>query len=181
MTDGGNVPAGPSVADLAKIVREDSARALLTRDSLLRGTYPDADISALLAEPGTEYSDLAKIEGKADLYRYSTLSMSESYARHLARIEDKDPLRLVAETVRDNSRIYPRPTKALSFSEPPFMLSPSDLAPILLRLGREEGTADILSCKTSNGILYLYSNTYLTDAHAQGLAEYFEVERWQNP
>jgi hypothetical protein len=174
-------PASPTAADLAKVIREDSQKEQLTRESLLRERYPGADIPSLLGAAGTEYPDLARIEGKADLYRYSSLSMSEAYATHLARVEDKDPLRLVAETVRDDSRVYPRPTAAKSFLSAPFSLSPSDLASVLLRLEGAEETADIKSCKASNGAVYLYSNRHLTDAHARGLTEYYEVERWQNP
>jgi len=55
------------------------------------------------------------------------------------------------------------------------------MASALLKLGREAGVEDIQSCLASNGAVYLYSTKYLTPAHASGLTEYYEVERWNNP
>lgn len=167
--------------DLAQVVREESAQRRLATKAFLASRFPEADLDALLASCADECPDIASIGGTAGPYYYSTLSMTEAYATHLARVEDKDPLRLVAETVRDESRIYPRPTATKIFLEQPFSLARSELASVLLRLQRDPGTSDIRSCAASNGAVYLYSDKYLTESHAQGLTEYYEVERWQNP
>lgn len=173
----------PSVssADLAAAIRKDSVAYSLTTRERLEALYPEADLSSLLEAAQTEFPDIRTVAGERVTYYYSSSSMTEAYATHLARVEDKDPLRLIAETVRDESRIYPRPTAVKAFSEAPFVISPSDVASALARLGKEAGVEDIESCTASNGAVYLYSTRYLTPAHAQGLTEYYEVERWMNP
>lgn len=177
----GAPPPELTPAALAGEIRAESAGYRLSRADDLAARHPDADIGALAAQAAADAPDLRSMQGSTTTYHYSTLSMTEAYATHLARVEDRDPLRLVAETVRDESRIYPRPTGANAFLEAPFGMGRSELASILLRLGREGGTEDIRSCKASNGAVYLYSSRFLTDDHAKGLAEYYEVECWLNP
>jgi hypothetical protein len=107
--------------------------------------------------------------------------MTRAYAVHLARLEERDPRRLVAGLVRDNARIYPRPTALAILREAPYRISEEDLALILAAEGKDGEDADIRSLITSNGAVYLYSNRYLSPEHAQGLAEWEAVGAQENP
>jgi hypothetical protein len=164
---------------LVAAVRAESGAARLATLDALRERYPDADVEALLASSGA--ADLELIRGNRTTYYFSTQGMTRAYATHLARIEERDPLRLVVETVRDESRIYPRPTDLGTFASPPFGLSKDDLSAILASLGKAPETEDIRSCRTSNGAVYLYSTRHLSPEHAEGLAEWEAVGRWNNP
>jgi hypothetical protein len=179
-------PAGPeapgvTAASLVEAIRADSRNYMVTSQARLESLFPGVEAGPLLAGAGGDFPDLARIAGASTVYYYSTASMTESYATGLARVEEKDPLNLVAQTVRDESRIYPRPTAIKVFYEAPWHLGHSEMASALLKLGREAGVEDIQSCAASNGAVYLYSTKYLTPAHASGLTEYYEVERWNNP
>jgi|GEM_PF-2011353 hypothetical protein len=166
-------------AEIVRLIREDSASARLTRFTALKERFPETDVAALIENaPAT---DLKKIRGKEDTYYFSDQSMTEAYAVHLFRIEERDPLKLVAETVRDESNLYPRPTDVRVFLGSPFNFSEQYLADVLKQLSLHQEFADIRSCNASNGALYLYSSRYLGDAYAQSLAEWMEVGQKENP
>lgn len=163
-------------------VRSDSAALKLTGLSALQGIMPEEDPAEVLAgaaEAG--YADILKAEGCKGDYYFSERFMTPAYATRLARVEDDDVASLIAETVRDESRIYPRPTPVAAFHAPPYSISPQAFAMAALKLGREAELSDIRSCSASDGSEYLFSTRYLSEDHAQGLAEYDAVGRWQNP
>lgn len=166
---------------IADVIRQQSAVFRLATTAYLREQFPTADISGLLQSASSELTDIERIAGTSAIYYYSSLCMTTSYATHLARVENNDPMLLVAQTVRDESRDYTRPTALASFFEPPFQLSQSDMASLLTCFGQNPGFEDIRACTASNGDIYLYSTIYLTDVHAQGLIEFYAVEIWQNP
>jgi len=166
-------------ADIVRLVREDSAAARLTRLSVLKEQFPEMDVEGIIAESGVP--DLKKMRGKRDTYFFSDQSMTEAYAAHLFRIEEKDLLRLIAETVRDESQTYPRPTDARVFLGAPFNVAEHDLADTLERLAASPEYNDIRTCTASNGALYLYSSKYLGEAYAESLAEWMEVGQKENP
>ncbi|MDP3177569.1 MAG: hypothetical protein Q8M76_06670, partial [Spirochaetaceae bacterium] len=87
----------------------------------------------------------------------------------------------VADTVRDESRIYPRPTDIRVFSEEPFSLRESAVMEIVGRLELHPEGADIRSCRASNRALYLYSSIHLDPNLAQSQAEWIEVGQKENP
>lgn len=180
---GGMAPGTPEVTaeSLAGAIRKDSLGFALSSRARLESLFPGADVEAILAEAGPSLPDIGRIAGASTSYWYSTNSMTESYATSLARVEEKDPLNLIAQTVRDDSRIYPRPTSLAVFYEAPWRLGQTEMASALLKLGRSPGVEDIQSCTASNGAVYLYSTKYMTPDHASGLTEYYEVERWNNP
>lgn len=95
--------------------------------------------------------------------------LSCSYARLMSA--QNNPYELVVDTVRENSRIYPRPLGVYTFEYPPFNLSPAVIKDILDRLSEDENTQDIRVAVTSTNSPYLYSNKYLEDAYADFLAE----------
>ncbi len=165
--------------DLAGRIRGESQEGALVRLSALKREMPDQDPAELIA--AEEAEDIKKIAGSRDTYYFSEKEMTSSFALHLFRVEERDLVRLVADTVRDESRIYPRPTYATTFLERPFSLKQSELDETLNRIAMRPDTADIGTCCTSNGVLFLYSREYLGDTHAMGLAEFIEVTQKENP
>lgn len=165
---------------LAAVIRQESEAFRLITLSELQARFPGADSGRML-QAAAELTDLMTIEGAAAVYYYSNRSMTANYAEQLVRVEEYDPLRLVAETVRAESRDYSRPTALAGLAEPPFQLVRSELAFVLAQVTQSQGAGDIRSCTASNGAVYLYSSDYLTDLHARRLAEFYAVEVWQNP
>jgi hypothetical protein len=172
---------GPAVkpAEVVEAIRAESAAIRITPLGSLQERFPEADIPALIDESAA--GDIESVVGSGTRYYFSTISMTRAYATHLARIADRDPLRLVAETVREESRIYPRPTPIIAFCDPPFRITSGDLPSILEGLTATEEFSDIRSCRASNGAVYLYSTRHLTPDHAEGLTEWNEVGRRDNP
>lgn len=179
--DGPKLPEETASDRIANAIRNESAEFRLISLSRLRERFPDTAIDGMFQTSPDLYSDIQWIAGGADTYYFSSLAMTRSYATHLARVEDHDPLILIAETVRDESRGYTRPTALTSFLGPPFFISDADIASLLHRLRRSPDFRDIRTCTASNGAVYLYSAYYLTDTHARKLTEYYEVELWRNP
>lgn len=171
------------ISEVVGFIRAESAAARLVTASALQTRFPETDIPALLAQ--ADAPDIEVLDGTSTVYYFSTQGMTRAYAIHLARLEERDPRRLVAGLVRDNARIYPRPTALAIFREAPYRIAEEDLALILARESAAEGAvgedADIRSLTTSNGAVYLYSTRYLSPEHAQGLAEWEAVGAQENP
>lgn len=171
---------GAAPAEIVAAIRAESAATKLVTRAELEARFPDTDIAAALS--GAENAaDVMYIEGSRNVYYFSTLSMTESYATYLARLGENDPLRLIADTVRDESRIYPRTTDMRVFSEAPFLLPPWKVQTLVEELAKDPDCADIQSCKASNGAVYLYSTKYIDKAYAEGLTEWNEVTKAMNP
>lgn len=171
---------GASPAEIVAFVRAESAATRLATGKGLEAAFPDTDIAATLYEAEAS-EDIMVIEGSRDDYYFSKLSMTENYATYLARLAEDDPLRLIADTVRDESRIYPRTTALSSFGEAPFLFPPWKVGRLVEELGRNPEFSDIQSCAASNGAVYLYSTKYIDKAYAEGLTEWNEVGKAMNP
>lgn len=175
---------GPA-APIVSAIRHASAEIRLVRLSALREAFPaeaacEGGLEGLLAESGA--ADIRRMAGeRGEVYYFSAESMTEAYALHLFRVEEHDLIKLVADTVRDESRLYPRPTDLRVFSEPPFSLGPADIDGIIARIAVQPDTADIKTCSASNGAVYLYSDRYLAPLYAERLAEWIEVGQKENP
>lgn len=178
-TTNDGIPDAGLAETVAKIIREDSNAARLTRLSALEERFPEADIEKALMSAAAP--DLKKMKGKQDTYYFSDQSMTEAYAVHLYRIEERDPLKLVADTVRDESKTYPRPTDARMFIGAPFSFTERDLANTIERMANTPEYDDICTCNASNGALYLYSSRYMSKPYAESLAEWMEVGQKENP
>lgn len=186
----------PSTRDQRKIL---TRREMLT--SLLSGHIGDALAAAedeekreegreRVIEP--EYFDqvlAAGLEGEFGLasltawdgtvyYHYKPL-LSQMYARMLSA--KNNPLELVKDTVRENSRIYPRPVNIETFSDMPFNLKPEELEELMKRIAEDEDGQDIRYTTTSIGSVYLYSRKYLEDDYADFLAEQIDVGMDESP
>ncbi len=125
--------------------------------------------------------DLREWKGKDGFSRYySSLAMSEAYATLLIRKEE-GPLIMMAEVIRENSAIYPRPVPIDIFMESPFDLSREEILECLKKMREEAEYQDIAQTTTSAGTLFLYSSQHLEPDHASMLAEWLDVGQANNP
>ena len=131
----------------------------------------DALIQRLKDSEDDQFADIAQLQGPSNLYFYSTLSMSDSFARIQARLRDKDTKVTIAESVREESKIYPRPALRSQFLTEPFFLSEEEIDQAVEELQSSDDYCDIHPCVTSDGTRYLYSDKYLTEAHALSLVD----------
>lgn len=139
------------------------------------------EVFRLLGE-GEGNADIRAIResGSGKAYLYASPYICETYAATLLLAETGDPCRVIAQTVREESQLYPRPTCSLLFHLPPYELSPDALPSHLEEIRRREEMQDIRSFQASTGVLYLYSERHMSLAHARGLAEWVEVEQFEN-
>lgn len=111
---------------------------------------------------------------KGAKYLYSDISMANNYAKILLRLEENDPCYTIAETVREESRVYPRATNIRLFLYPPFNMERDKL------LGYIEETMkqyeDIKKLEQDKlrlrypGHIFLYSEKYMSEMYAISLA-----------
>jgi hypothetical protein len=145
----------------------------------LRGDEDAQDLDTLLREALESNEDLRDLTTADEPHYYSTLYMTTPYARLLAG--KSRPLHLIAELVRENSSIYPRPVPVDSFKEPPFQMTEDEIQTFLALLEKEEGMEDIRRTTTSTGAVYLFSSLYLERDHADMLAERLDVGQLIDP
>ncbi len=131
-----------------------------------------------LIEESVDLKDLAAQDGTRSYY--SSDFMTEAYARILLQ-KKGDRLRLIAETVRENSALYPRPVPLDLFTRPPFEFTQAEVLNDLERMEGEEEYRDILPTTTSTSRIFLYSTLHLEPHHASMLAEWLDVGQSNNP
>lgn len=102
-------------------------------------------------------------------YYFFTPLLSTSYARLLSA--KNNPYEQILETVRESSRLYPRPVGVFTFEFAPFNIDPTVIKDVLDRISKDEKAKDIKVSVTSAGSVYLYSSDYLEDDYADFLAE----------
>jgi len=173
---------------IAERVRENSKKlAQLTGiDSVFAvGSKFETDkIKVALTEMAEDdsYGDIKSIVSVTGAtYLYSDTYIANNYANILIRAKAKDPCFTIASTVRDESRMYPRPTSVEFFKEEVFNIDPDELEAEVAHIMERQEFEDIKMISTSTGVPYLYSNLYLTEDHAKALAEWIEVEQFENP
>jgi hypothetical protein len=128
--------------------------------------------------PGAE---LDKIDNQLIRLLYSESHMTRNYAELLALAEANDPLATIAATVRNDSRIYPRPTKLEIFAVPIFNINPDALDKYASELVKLPEYKDIKLVKASTGAIYLYSDLYLNADLVKATVEWEEIGKHQNP
>ena len=132
--------------------------------------------AALAAHP-----DLVRVEsGVGEQRFYSSQFMTRAYAGLLLR-KAGDRMHLIAETVRENSALYPRPLPLGAFEQPPFSLTREEILACIRGMAGEETFRDIAQTCTSAGNEYLFSTTHLDPDYAAGLAEWIDVGQYDNP
>jgi hypothetical protein len=164
-------------SELAKLTAGASLSPLLTEIG-----FEDAEAVLDSLAEDERYGDVQTITtAGGDRYLYSRQHMTESYATLLARVAADDPLAALAETVRDESRIYPRPTDVRLFLEPPFSLKREEVTVLVERLLQTEEYSDIKQIEASTGAVYLYSERHLKKGSAKSMVQWEEVESYMNP
>ncbi len=169
---------------IAEKVRKDSKNlAKLTDADSLPAMMPDlapkpGEVGANLAMMAKDdrYKDIKSVvTAKGTTCLYSEKHIAGSYANILVRVEVNDPCFIIAETVREESRVYPRPTDIELFKDSLFNINPDKLdAHVAHTL---ENYKDIKLIQTSTGVVYLHSNLYLDEVQAESLAEQYEEQR----
>jgi len=165
------------------VLTEEVLSELLNRGFLESEKEEDrfAEASSILEEALHRNEDLQERKGKDGLSRYySSLAMSEAYATLLTRKEE-DLVLMVAEVIRENSAIYPRPIPLDIFMGLPFDLTQEEIFECLKKMGQQAEYQDIAQTTTSIGTIFLYSNRHLDPDHASMLAEWLDVGQANNP
>ncbi len=111
---------------------------------------------------------------------HSSKFMTGPYALILLQ-KQGDPLRLIAESVRKDCALYPRPVPLDIFTQPPFDLTPQAVLEYLERMSQKEEYRDIMPTTTSTSRVFLYSILYLESDYASMLAEWLDVGQFNNP
>jgi hypothetical protein len=128
-----------------------------------------------------ENKDLVTLQavGK-EPYFFSSRFMSEAYAKILMQ-KESDFILLMAEVVRENSAIYPRPVPLGAFINPPFDLTKEDIQGYLSQMAQRDEYQDIKQTRSSIGTIFLYSTLHLEPGYASMLAEWIDVGQANNP
>ncbi len=108
------------------------------------------DIEVLTARDGSEYL-------------VSKKHMSQSYAMILLRTKVNDPAYTIAETVREESRVYPRPTNIELFKYGLFKMDREKLDEYIDQAMEEYEDLMLIDIE---GRVFLYSNQYMTEEQA---------------
>jgi hypothetical protein len=173
---------------IATQVREDSKVLVqLTKAQVLSELFPEitpAHVDARLEEMSKDerYWDIKKLIGNTGItYLYSETHMTGNYAAMLARVGEGTPCSIIAETVREESRIYPRPTKVELFYSPVFNFDPSQMEALIEGTLRNHECADLQKVVASTGAVYLYSKLYMDAYQAERWIEWEEVGKQDNP
>lgn len=198
-----NADAAPICQTFVELVRESSREArLIGREELCAAlaakgpltmtdlsapanptglkTGEPFDFAAVAARALAEEHDLAFLAGPGnETFYYCPSLLSRTYAGIIAL--KNSPLLLMAETVRVNSRDYPRPTPLELFEAPPFELTPEAIQACLKTMDETPEFADIACTETSEGGIYLFSSRFLEPDYAVFLAERLDVGQANDP
>ena len=180
-------------ANIIKIIRDRSETGqMLGAEEILielkRQGIPETEdldqktcLETLLKQVLKENLDLREICDRNGIaYYHSVESLSETYARILVW-KSENPLWMIAEVVRKNSQLYPRPVSLDSFQKPPFGLTREEIVECLDTMAFGKEYQDIAQTITSAGTQFLYSRDYLDPDHALTLAEWLDVGQVNNP
>ena len=178
---------------IAAMIRQSSeASQLIAESEILRRVADQYLLPSPAADPAEEVGNNLKkvVDGSEDLHKllaqdgsrhyYSSHFMTEAYAMILLQ-KQGDHLRLIAETVRKNSAVYPRPVPLDIFTQLPFDLTLQELLNDLERMAAEEEYRDIVPTTTSASRVFLYSTLHLEPEYASMLAEWLDVGQFNNP
>ncbi len=164
------------------VTGKDILQDLLSRRPLKRDEDEAQGLCKAMIESALEENeDLTRLHmSETDDYFFSSRFMSEAYAKILVQ-KQSDPLLLIAETVRQNSAIYPRPVPLNAFEETPFDFTREEVQGYLSELIGHDEYLDIKEARTSIGTVFLYSTLHLEPGHASMLAEWVDVGQADNP
>jgi hypothetical protein len=170
-------------SETGKLITAEEIRTELKGQGILESESFEqkTDLESLLKQVLQENQDLREISGRNGIAHYhSVQSLSDTYAGILVW-KSENPLHLIAEVVRRNSQLYPRPVSVNSFREPPFGLTGEEIVEYLTTMGEQKEYQDIAQTRTSVGTQFLYSTEHLDPDHAFTLAEWLDVGQVDNP
>ncbi len=172
------VPARDLASEIADYVRRCSQEHRLTsRSEVMQSpvSIPEDQLDSLLEAAGNQ-ADITSVQGTKDVYYFSDQHISPAFAKLTVRLEENNLLEMLVEQVRDDSRIYPRPTPARQFYNTPYRIEKEQLATLFTSLKAEEEYADIEFFETTNGAQYLASRKFMHPDQAKAMAQLQEVE-----
>lgn len=138
-------------------------------------------LDALVSKTLEENGDLREVSLRCGAPRYySCHFMTDAFVKILLR-KERDPLLLLAQTIRENSQIYPRPIPLDAFKDYPFNLTEAEILTCLGQMTEADQYQDIQRTATSTGTVFLYSTLHLDPGHAGMLAEWLDVGQFNNP
>src|SRR5512136_2204481 len=156
-----------AIRAIAEIIREKSqAGQLISQNEILKRLFEQRLIKGkeegaqdvletLLKRALEENGDVIKLHTEGEEpYFFSSQFMSESYARILIQ-RRADPMLLIAEIVRENSAIYPRPVPIDMFKHLPFDLTLEEIQAYLARMAKRDDYRDIQQTTSSIGTVFL--------------------------
>lgn len=178
--------AEDKVALIGNFIRDKSSEGQLANGEELLEEPLSIEVEDILSmieelQSREDFSDIIVYKGKEKIYLYSEKFMTPNYAGIMITAEEKDFFKMIVNTVRQESKIYPRPTSVSLFRKTPFNMSEDDFFEVYNQLKRKEEYKDIQEVRASNNAIYLYSDNFMKKAHARSLAEWIEVESEQNP
>lgn len=140
----------------------------------------DAMLERVLEFP--EMIDLRRVTDNEGIeYLYSGTEMSEKYAEILMGVKNRDLMKLIADTVRYESRVYPRTTQLKLFTKKPYLIEEDVLIELLDNMGENSEYSDLKYTEASNGTKFIYSTKYLDPFYAGKLTEWNEVLQKEIP
>ncbi|HVN24896.1 MAG TPA: hypothetical protein VMT71_13070 [Syntrophorhabdales bacterium] len=177
----------------AEIIRATSQSGALASTEKIRQALVDEQIIVtdesetesrfrlIIERTFEENEDLVSLENaRGELHFISTRFMSEAYGGILMR-KQSGPLTLIAELVRENSALYPRPVPLNVFKDSPFELTDEEIQSCLSNMALKGSYEDIKETRSSLGTVFLYSALHLEADYATMLAEWIDVGQASNP
>ena len=179
--------------EVAEFIRDSSRAgellALADIEAAIAGqAIPVSDLAtepvqlpALIQEAILNHDDIEVIlDDSGGAWYFSERFMTGAYARVLL-LKGKGPLEMMAEVIREHSRVYPRPVPLALFQCSPFNLTDVEIALRLKEMMDRPAYRDIAHLTTSIGNLFAYSTDHLDAGYAAMLAEWADVGQVENP
>jgi hypothetical protein len=174
---------------IAEKVRSDSQGdpIKLTSRTTLQESLPAIDEETLQAHltamaAAERYSDIQRLlASTGEAFYFSEAFMTRTYASILVRAEVNDPKATIVETVRDESRVYPRPTRIDLFDAQVFGIDSDKLDMYVQEILEREEYNDIAKIVSSVDTVWLYSKRYMIEDQARAHVEWEEVEQHEWP
>ncbi|QWV99317.1 hypothetical protein KP003_08845 [Geomonas nitrogeniifigens] len=164
-----------------KIRRDSRVITALTPLNAMFALFPDikpVKICSLLNEMQTQvqYRDIKTASAfSGELYLYCDAHITEKYAGLLVRSAVTDACSTIVDTVREESRIYPRPTKVSLFTSQVYGIPAANLHPCIVRILNSPEYGDIRKLvHPETDAEYLYSTLHMNEEQAYTLMKWME-------
>jgi len=171
------------VKEAAELIRAESRAGGLTDPAAIAKepfSFDDEELAEAMEalDHDEAYADIVRTadERSGAEYLHSTTFLTVAYAKLAIRARADDPAYLIAQTVRENSEIYPKPTSLEFFQFEPFGLKAEDVLTYVKAILADEAYKDIRTVTVTNGMDYLYSDKFLSAGQAQAMAQWVEVD-----